>query len=83
MRIDLIGAHVCKAELAELSQRLRNIASDVRSLSQSEPDFVVRLQALHKQLDSVASRLRIVNDGEAVALSRAAVYDHGESQFQN
>ena len=60
MRIDLIGDQVCKAELAELSQKLRNIASDIRSLSQKEPGFSMRLQALQKQVESVAFRLRRV-----------------------
>jgi hypothetical protein len=69
MRFDLIGDHVCKAELAELSQKLRNIASDIRSLSQNEPDFPMRLQAIQKQLDLVALRFRRVNHGEAVVLS--------------
>ena len=64
MRFDLVGDHVCKAELAELSQKLRNIASDIQSLSQSEPDFLIRLQALQRQLDLVASRFRRVNHGE-------------------
>ncbi len=57
MRFDLLGDRTCKAELVELSQRLRNIASDIRSLCQAEPDFVLRLQALQKQIESVASRL--------------------------
>ena len=69
MRFDLVGDHVCKAELTELSQKLRNIAGDMRSLSQSEPDFLTRLQALQKQLDLVASRFRRVHRGEAVELS--------------
>ena len=69
MRFDLVGDHLCKAELAELSQKLRNIASDIGSLSQSEPDFPMRLQAIQKQLDLIASRFRRVNRGEAVMLS--------------
>jgi hypothetical protein len=69
MRFDLVGDHVCKAELAELSRKLRNIASDIRSLSQNEPDFPMRLQAIQKQLDLLALRFRRVNHGEAVVLS--------------
>jgi chromosome segregation ATPase len=48
-------------DLAEISQKLRRLGRDMRSLSDTQPDFSKRLESLRNELDSVACRLRRAN----------------------
>ena len=50
-----------KPDLAELSQRLRSLGREMRSLSPSQPDFRQRLNSLRTEINAVAARLRRVN----------------------
>ncbi len=48
-------------DFEKLSQRLRRLGQEMRTLSQSQPDFWVRLEGLRMELNSVADRLRGLN----------------------
>ena len=48
-------------DFAELSQTLRRLAREMQSLSETQPDFLQRLEILRNEINSVAVRLRGVN----------------------
>ena len=48
-------------DLTELSQKLSRLGREMRSLTQSQPDFLKRLESLRIELDSVACQLRRAN----------------------
>jgi chromosome segregation ATPase len=48
-------------DFGELSQKLRRLGRDMKSLSDTQPDFSKRLESLRNELDSVASQLRRAN----------------------
>ena len=45
----------------ELSRRLRGLGLEMRSLSETQPDFSKRLESLQNELNLVACQLRRVN----------------------
>ena len=49
---------VRKLEFAEISERLRGLARDVSSLSETQPDFSEHMRDTHKELKSIIYRLR-------------------------
>ena len=48
-------------DFAEISQKLHRLGRDMRSLSDTQPDFLKRLESLRNELGSVASQLRRAN----------------------
>ena len=48
-------------DFAEISQKLRRLGRDMRSLSDKQPDFSKRLESLRNELESVARQLRRAN----------------------
>ena len=48
-------------DFAEISQKLRRLGRDMKSLSDTQPDFLKRLESLRNELDSIASQLRRAN----------------------
>ena len=45
-------------DFAELSRKLRRLGRDMRSLSETQPDFLIRLESLRNELNLVACQLR-------------------------
>jgi hypothetical protein len=47
-----------KPDFVELSQELRRLGRELRSLSESQPDFLQRLDSLQNEMNSIACRFR-------------------------
>ncbi len=63
LALDCEGGQMHRHNLVflELSQRLRRLAHDVQSLSESQPDFLEKLESFRIELDSLAYQLRRAN----------------------
>ena len=61
LEVESSSVQAREPDFTELSQKLRRLGCEMRSLTQSEPDFVKRLESLRNELDSVACRLRRAN----------------------
>ena len=48
-------------DYGELSRRLRWLGSEMRSLSETQPDFSKKLKSLQNELNLITCRLRRVN----------------------
>ncbi len=57
-RFDVMDHRGAKEGLADISDRLRSLAREVKSLSQTQPDFRIRVESIRRDLTSIGRLLR-------------------------
>ncbi len=61
LMFDLTDNQARKLDLAKLSGRLRGLAHEVSSLSQTQPDLSKRIEKIQQDLKSIGGLLRGIN----------------------
>ena len=55
---DVMDHKGAKEDLADISDRLRRLAREVKSLSQTQPDFRIRVESIRRDLKAIGRLLR-------------------------
>lgn len=61
LTFDLTENRARELDLAEISERLRRLAHEARSLSQPQPDLSKRIERFQQELKSIGVLLRGIN----------------------
>ncbi len=61
LTFDLTEHQARELDLAEISGRLRGLAHEARSLSQTQPDHSKRIERIQQELKSIGVLLRVIN----------------------